>query len=90
MSITPGGVHNQSARICTNGLGKGLRSFFDDDVAPTNLTWHRAVQRRTIWVFTVFQSRYNNFLRKAGFTLRSDEPYDISNGGAEIDLQLVL
>ena len=90
MRVTPGGVHDEHTRVLADGLRERLRTLLDDDVAPTNLTWNRAVQRRTIWVITIFQSRNNDFLREAGFTLRGDQVYDITKGGGEINLPLVL
>jgi hypothetical protein len=34
MRVTPGGVHEETSLILTNGLGKGRRTLLQDDVAP--------------------------------------------------------
>jgi hypothetical protein len=43
MSITPGRVHNQAARVLADGFSEGGGTLLGDDVAPALLAWHAGV-----------------------------------------------
>ena len=53
MSITPGRVHDERARVLAHGFGEGFGSLLDDDIAPADLAWLRGIEGRTFGVVSV-------------------------------------
>lgn len=53
MSITPGGVHDEGARIGTDSLSESLGALLNDDVTPSDSARLRGVQGRPSRVFPV-------------------------------------
>jgi hypothetical protein len=43
VGVSPGGVHDETALVGSNGLGECLGSFVDDDVSPSLGAWHAGV-----------------------------------------------
>jgi len=74
MRITPSRVHNKCSRVGTNGFGKFLGAFLDDDITPAGLAWQRSIQRRAVLrVITVLEYRNDNFVFETWFTLEKVE-----------------
>jgi hypothetical protein len=69
VGITPGSVHDEHTWVLADSLGKCLRTFLNDDVAPTDLAWHRSVERSSLRIVTVGEFRYLDLLLEAGFSL---------------------
>lgn len=61
MGISPGGIHDQTTRVCSNSLGECFGPFVDDNVSPTFLTRLAGVQllRR---VFSILQGGNSGFV----------------------------
>ena len=68
--ITPSSVHDETAWVLANGLGKGFGTLLDDDVAPTDFARHGSIQWWTILVFPVDEFWYDNVIFETRFTLR--------------------
>ena len=63
MGITPSRVHDKCTRVSTNGFGKFLGAFLDDDVTPAYLTWERSVQRSAVLrIFAALELRNHDFI----------------------------
>ena len=71
MSITPGGIHDQAARVRADGLGEGFGALLDDDVAPTDLAWHRGVDGRAVRIVAVLQLGDDNLILETGLSLEN-------------------
>lgn len=69
MGVTPGGVHDESARIRANGFGESFGTFLDDDVSPADFAWDRGVERWAVGVFPVVERRDDDLVLEAWLAL---------------------
>lgn len=70
VSISPGGVHDESTGIGADCLGKCLGALVDNDVTPTSLAGNLGDQRRSILgVLAALEFGNDNFCLETGLAL---------------------
>ena len=81
VSVAPGRVHDENARILADSLRECFWALLDYDVTPTDFAGEGSVGRGSVRVFTVDELGDNNLILEAGLA-------DLSLNGGAVDCEV--